>query len=972
MQEKHIRILNSIAVTILAIVLSAINVFMAYRLIARIVDPDKFQSLSFNAGATLLSSYLGLQVVFVVIIAGVYFLSRFLNTKLSGNKGPLVAGGLTGLLGLPLFYWVGHSLAQGEWIASQSYAKFIGPVAGIIGAISLFVFVWIVTLLCLKILIKRFVRLIIAMSAGVVSWVFIGVDQIVLPMLYPEFHTLLFVIAAAFSAVFGIELAGVLVEKVSVKVKGGILLLSVLTVLMAVYFILNIDRKSRSELAQSTPMASGVVNAISRSEPRNNLERLLRNLPKGKEDLSGEMISGIFTDPDSKWNVVLIVIDAMRIDAAMPAYAPKWNQLSEKDIPFMSKWRKKTIRFPYAYSGSNSTRTSMPSMMRSILPSENLIVDGVPVAKYMSSLGRLPVAVVVNNLFSKPSSQSFVEIYDGFENVEVYHQNQMHKQNQIITRTLKEVQDQPFFAWVHLYGLHAPGFSGKKMLSKDDGSYVETYQMSVRWMDSQLEELFGKFEDMGLMDNTVFVIASDHAEGLGIRGMETHGKFLTEEEVRVPLMFKIPGHDGALIENTVGNIDIIPTVADLIGETPSPLHRGKSLVPLMIRPNSDWSRYYYVQDSKKKYSAVVSGREKLIYQPSENMFFRYDLKADPLEKDDLFGEDPAADTIGIQKLAIFDQKLFDQELEDEKTAKLLEKRLGEISESTPKDHLQLLFGLAARSDSPKVMEIVTKKFDTISSQDVRLSILKNMFIKDRKLFGKRMVAYLETLAGSPEELSFVEGLAGQGQPKFEEAKVAKRMLWWIENSDVFDQVSWLSMIKSWRKISGRSFKKPLLLLLLKLPEIESSEQKYSLVQSTLNGISMLQGLSLKDRADFSKQVVTYVKSDKVAVSVAALKALAKLKTKDGLTVAMQFLSDTSKDTRIRKEAMNVVVGVKKQASVTLLLKYGKEEPLLLDVIAHLKKIRSKKALPFLNKLSKDHFRGYVRVKASKAARHIRK
>jgi arylsulfatase A-like enzyme len=93
------------------------------------------------------------------------------------------------------------------------------------------------------------------------------------------------------------------------------------------------------------------------------------------------------------------------------------------------------------------------------------------------------------------------------------------------------------------------------------------HDASICRNDELLRTLFGALKSSGLFDDTLIIIAADHGEYLGERDLVSHGLYLYEESVRVPLVVKYPraadlsGRSGRLIST----IDLMPTILDLAG-----------------------------------------------------------------------------------------------------------------------------------------------------------------------------------------------------------------------------------------------------------------------------------------------------------------------------------------------------------------------------------------------------------------------
>ena len=115
------------------------------------------------------------------------------------------------------------------------------------------------------------------------------------------------------------------------------------------------------------------------------------------------------------------------------------------------------------------------------------------------------------------------------------------------------------------------------------GATSDTGRMRPVNQDSLLAELFTVFEQKDLTQRTVVVIASDHGEEFFEHGGEGHQRTLYSEVLDVPLIVGLPFRilPGIVVEEPVENVDIWPTVFDLLGLPPTQGADGRSLVPLI-------------------------------------------------------------------------------------------------------------------------------------------------------------------------------------------------------------------------------------------------------------------------------------------------------------------------------------------------------------------------------------------------------
>ncbi len=164
------------------------------------------------------------------------------------------------------------------------------------------------------------------------------------------------------------------------------------------------------------------------------------------------------------------------------------------------------------------------------------------------------------------------------------------------------------------------------------------YAQETAYVDAQIGALFERMTDLGLWNNTMVVLTSDHGEELGERnGVFEHVQRLYESLVHVPLIIALPNgrNAGRRVSEPVRHIDLLPTIGHFFGFESPPDIRGKNLWPLGdigMRPAV--SETYRPQARSNRVS-VRYGDFKLIRDERTKRKELYNIKKDPLEAQNL-------------------------------------------------------------------------------------------------------------------------------------------------------------------------------------------------------------------------------------------------------------------------------------------------------------------------------------------------
>jgi arylsulfatase A-like enzyme/Tfp pilus assembly protein PilF len=225
---------------------------------------------------------------------------------------------------------------------------------------------------------------------------------------------------------------------------------------------------------------------------------------------------------------------------------------------------------------------------------------------------------------------------------------------------LDTVSSKRFFGWVHFYDAHSPYDPPEPFKSRYAG---RPYVGEIAFVDSQVGRLLSYLDAHHLADRTVVVVMGDHGESLGEHGEATHGFFVYQATMHVPLLIRAPfdAMAGRRVTDTVRGIDILPTALELLSVKSSEKFEGTSVVPLMTGAKKELGLAAYSEAIYPRFHfgwsdlrALTSGRYKYVAAPRPEL---YDLQQDPEESHNLYAERQALGDRMNQELVALEQRM---------------------------------------------------------------------------------------------------------------------------------------------------------------------------------------------------------------------------------------------------------------------------------------------------------------------------
>ncbi len=357
----------------------------------------------------------------------------------------------------------------------------------------------------------------------------------------------------------------------------------------------------------------------------------------------GEQVS---LAPQPPSNVLLITLDTLRADR-LGSYG-----YADAQTPHLDALAARGLRFEQATSVMPLTLPAHSSLMTGTYPAYHGVRDNGGFylgdeARTLAEIlrdagyrtGGFVGAFVLDSRWG--IAQGFDRFFDDFDLTEfddAMGMDAIQRPASIVAdQALDWLQDgdpRPYFAWIHFYDPHTPYEAPEPFRSRFPATRSGAYDAEIAWTDSQVGRVLDALAASDLLADTLVVVASDHGELLGEHGEITHGFFIYDAAVRIPLILAGRGIPEGEVAGQVRIIDVLPTVLARLGlEVPEDV-QGVDLMPLatgerlrLVAHAESWfPRYHY---GWSELQSIQDGRYKFIKAPRREL---YDLSADPGEQ----------------------------------------------------------------------------------------------------------------------------------------------------------------------------------------------------------------------------------------------------------------------------------------------------------------------------------------------------
>jgi arylsulfatase A-like enzyme/Flp pilus assembly protein TadD len=353
-------------------------------------------------------------------------------------------------------------------------------------------------------------------------------------------------------------------------------------------------------------------------------------------------------------NVVVITIDTLRADhlgcyGYKLIHTPNIDALAHDSARFERAYTPVPVTLPahtVIFTGTYPTLSGMHDFSGNKLnPSQPTLASVLKQHGYVT--GAVIGSAVLDSRFGL--NQGFDFYYDHFDFNRLQESNleEMERRGNIVADVsldwLNKNYQSKFFLWMHLYDPHYPY---RPPAPYDEQYKDRPYDGEIAFADSQVGRLVDFLKAKGLYHDTLIVLTGDHGESLGEHGEKTHGFFIYNATLHVPMMIHLPDEaSGRTMANPVSLADLLPTVLQVLKvDVPSQV-QGRSLLPLMTTQKKEDRRSLYAETflprlhfNWSELRAVETEKYQFIDAPKPEL---YDLDKDPGETLNLYPEKKA-------------------------------------------------------------------------------------------------------------------------------------------------------------------------------------------------------------------------------------------------------------------------------------------------------------------------------------------
>ena len=409
------------------------------------------------------------------------------------------------------------------------------------------------------------------------------------------------------------------------------------------------------------PSVTGAGSSFSRDAVANVFVRELVEPPSGKIDveLAARDLPTDATLKETKEterrNVVMIFMESTRAESITP-----YAQIDT--TPFLGELAEDSVVAEQAYAVVPHTSKALVSSVCGVPPPlDTDLTESEPDAIPGDCMANLLGEQGYNTAFFQSATENFErrpQLVENFGYDDFYPVNDMPKEGfeevnyfgyeddimlEPSRNWLLENGSEPFFTTYLTVTTHhdytvPERYGEEKYVAGEENEDLNRYLNTLYYQDRFLENLFDQYKELGLYEDTVFIILGDHGEGFGEHERYQHDDTIYNEGLRIPLIVHDPRRSGGRrnIEPAVNEMDVMPTVADLLNyDIEGGDYRGASI---LSPPRNRTLMASCFHD--ERCLASIKDNKKYIYHYGNKADEFFDLTTDPGEKNNIAEQQP--------------------------------------------------------------------------------------------------------------------------------------------------------------------------------------------------------------------------------------------------------------------------------------------------------------------------------------------
>jgi arylsulfatase A-like enzyme/lipoprotein NlpI len=358
-------------------------------------------------------------------------------------------------------------------------------------------------------------------------------------------------------------------------------------------------------------------------------------------------------------NVVIITIDTLRADhlgcyGYKQVRTPNIDSLAADGIRFERAYTPVPITLPahtVIFTGTYPTLSGMHDFSANRLGPQQPTLAAILKEKGYAT-GAVVASGVLDSRFGLNRGFDFYYDHFDFNRLQEANLDEMERPGNLVADQaldwLSKHYTKRFFLWMHLYDPHYP-YRPPAPYSEEYKSHP--YDGEIAFADEQVGRVLRFLRAKNLYRNTIIVLGGDHGEGLGEHGEQTHGFFIYNSTLHVPLIFRLPGSSAPKhLWSLVSLADIMPTVLQALTLSVPAKVQGKSLLSLLSgkKEKEEQSRSLYSETflprlhfNWSELRGIEMEKYHFIEAPKPEL---YDVSKDPKELDNLYAQKNAVAT----------------------------------------------------------------------------------------------------------------------------------------------------------------------------------------------------------------------------------------------------------------------------------------------------------------------------------------